>query len=319
MTISHLNLHSQAAKPACAWAYSRKDTLGNTTTIAKGSYAIRNPFLPITLVRRIQWGTAAVAVTAATFLSACAAATPSSAAVEVVEVIEANEAAPVDAKLQPTLRPIYAAKTDQKVVALTFDISWGQIMAPKVLDVLKQENVKATFFLSGPWSKNHVELVKRIQADGHEIESHGQAHVNLNELGREGAAKNIGSAHAILQELVGKGPTYVRPPNGAFDKASVQGAKDMGYATVIWSVDSLDWKNPGVETIIRRSTRLIHPGAIVLMHASDSCKQTDQALPTVIRTLRQQGYEFVLLDPLIRQHGVDDNGFIHTRYPKAVQ
>jgi len=226
---------------------------------------------------------------------------------------EHNDAAPVHASLQPGLRPIYAAKTDQKVIALTFDISWGKVMAPKVLDVLRQENVKATFFLSGPWSENHAELVERIKTYGHEIESHGQAHVDLNTLGREGAAKNIGQAHAILQRMAGRAPTYVRPPNGAFDKSSVQAAKDLDYATVIWSVDSLDWKNPGVDTIIHRSTRLIHPGAIVLMHASDSCKQTDQALPVVIRTLRQQGYSFVLLDDLIRKHGVDPNGFIHTR------
>ncbi|HYF91850.1 MAG TPA: polysaccharide deacetylase family sporulation protein PdaB [Symbiobacteriaceae bacterium] len=255
-------------------------------------------------LQRLKGGT--VALSAALLFTGCATAASA-------PVIERDDAAPVDVKLQPTLRPIYAAKTDQQVLALTFDISWGQAMAPKVLDVLKQENVKATFFLSGPWAKNHEELVKRIKDDGHQIESHGQEHVDLNTLGREGAARNIGKAHAILQEMTGRAPTYIRPPNGAFSKESVQGAKDLGYATVIWSVDSLDWKNPGVETIINRSTKLIHPGAIVLMHASDSCKQTDQALPTVIRTLRQQGYQFLLLDPLIRQHGVDDNGFIHTK------
>lgn len=226
---------------------------------------------------------------------------------------EHNDAAPVNASLQPSLRPIYSAKTDQKTIALTFDLSWGKVMAPKVLDVLRRENIKATFFLSGPWSENHVDLVQRIKADGHEIESHGQDHVDLNTLGRDGAARNIAKAHAILERLTGRAPTYIRPPNGAFDKNSVQAAKDLNYATVIWSVDSLDWKNPGVDTIIHRSTRLIHPGAIVLMHASDTCKQTDQALPTVIHTLRQQGYSFVLLDDLIRNHGVDPNGFIHTR------
>lgn len=258
----------------------------------------------LTTTRWLKCG--AAALSAALVLTGCGVPT-------VAPVKERNEVAPVDAKLQPTLRPIYSAKTTQKVVSLTFDISWGQAMAPKVLDVLKQENVKATFFLSGPWAKNHQALVQRIKTDGHQIESHGQEHVDLNKLGREGAARNIAKAHAILEEMTGRAPTYVRPPNGAFDPQSVQGAKDLGYATVIWSVDSLDWKNPGVDTIINRSTKLIHPGAIILMHASDSCKQTDQALPTVIRTLKGQGYQFLLLDPLIRQHGIDDNGFIHTR------
>lgn len=249
-----------------------------------------------------------LALLAVVILSGCTALT------EPV-VVERNDAAPVDAKLQPTLRPIYSAKTDKKVVALTFDISWGKTMAPKVLDVLKEEDVKATFFLSGPWAKNHAEMVKRIHSDGHQIESHGQEHVDLNNLGREGAAKNISAAHTILEQLTGRAPTYIRPPNGAFNDVSVQAAKDLGYATVIWSVDSLDWKNPGVDTIINRTTRLIHPGAIILMHASDSCKETDQALPTVIRTLRQQGYQLLLLDDLIRHHGVDPNGYIHTKMP----
>ncbi len=225
-------------------------------------------------------------------------------------VVERNDAAPVSASLQPNLRPIYSAKTDDKVVALTFDISWGNQMAPKVLEVLRREQVPATFFLSGPWAKNHEELVKQIQADGHQIESHGQAHVDLNTLGREGAAKNIAAAHEILKELTGRDPTYIRPPNGAFNEASVQAAKDLGYATVIWSVDSLDWKNPGVDRIVNRTVRLAHPGAIILMHASDSCKQTDQALPAIIRSLREQGYRFLLLDELIRTYGVDMNGHI---------
>ncbi|WP_374713702.1 polysaccharide deacetylase family sporulation protein PdaB [Symbiobacterium terraclitae] len=234
-----------------------------------------------------------------------AAAAPAQA-----RVVERNDAAPVSASLQPNLRPIYSAKTDEKVIALTFDISWGNKMAPKVLEVLRAEKVPATFFLSGPWAKNHVELVKQIQADGHQIESHGQAHVDLNTLGREGARQNIAAAHAILKEITGRDPTYIRPPNGAFNEASVQAAKDLGYATVIWSVDSLDWKNPGVDHIINRTVKLTHPGAIILMHASDSCKQTDQALPAIIKSLREQGYRFVLLDELIRTHGVDMNGHI---------
>lgn len=252
---------------------------------------------------RMRWAVAAI-LAAGVLLMGARLVQPS--------VTERNDAAPVSASLQPNLRPIYSAKTEEKVISLTFDISWGKKMAPKVLDVLKQEKVKATFFLSGPWAKNHAELVQRIHADGHQIESHGQEHVDLNTLGRERAAKNIAAAHTILQELTGRGPTYIRPPNGAFNKESVQAAKDLGYATVIWSVDSLDWKNPGVDTIINRSVKLTHPGAILLMHASDSCKQTDQALPSVIKQLRDQGYKFVGLDELIRTHGVDMNGHIHS-------
>ncbi|MGE5675680.1 MAG: polysaccharide deacetylase family sporulation protein PdaB [Mycobacterium leprae] len=263
----------------------------------------------LTVNRRLAWLVAAFAVVALGIW------TGQQVNPAVVENEETAAVSAASATLQPNLRPIYAAQTNEKVIALTFDISWGTVMAPKVLDVLKQEQIRATFFLSGPWAKQHPELVQRIKADGHEIESHGQEHVDLNTLGREGAARNISKANAILEQMTGRAPTYIRPPNGAFNKESVQAAKDLGYATVIWSVDSLDWKNPGVQTIITRSTRLIHPGAIVLMHASDSCKQTDQALPTVISTWRQQGYHFLLLDELVRKYGVDMNGYIHTKIP----
>lgn len=226
---------------------------------------------------------------------------------------ENYEALMTSATYQPTLRPIYQAKTDEKVIALTFDLSWGTEVGPQILDILKKDNIKSTFFLSGPWAKRHVEMVQRIHQEGHEVESHGQAHVNLNELGREGAAKNIGDAHAILESLTGRAPTFIRPPNGAFNDTSVQAAKDLGYATVMWSVDSRDWMNPGTEAIISRTTKLMHPGAIVLFHASDTCKQTHLALPTILQQLKAEGYRFVTLDDLIKQHGVHPKGFIHVR------
>jgi polysaccharide deacetylase family sporulation protein PdaB len=226
---------------------------------------------------------------------------------------ENYEALSTSATYQATLRPIYQAKTEEKVAALTFDLSWGTEVGPQILDILKANGVKATFFLSGPWAKRHAEMVQRIHQEGHEVESHGQAHVNLSELGREGAAKNIGDAHAILEGLTGRPPTYIRPPNGAFNDTSVQAAKDLGYATVMWSVDSRDWMNPGTQTIIDRATTLIHPGAIVLFHASDTCKQTHLALPTVLAKLKADGYRFLTLDELMKQYGVDPKGFIHVR------
>lgn len=208
------------------------------------------------------------------------------------------------------LRPVYSVRTDEPVLALTFDISWGNRMWPRVLEVLAAEGVRATFFLSGPWAEKHPEAVRAIQAGGHEIASHGQRHDNFSTLGREGTAANLQAAHAILRELTGTEPRLVRPPNGDFDPVSLRAIRDLGYETVIWSVDSLDWKNPGVETITRRVLTLAHPGAIVLMHASDSCKQTDQALPGIIRGLRQQGYRFETVGSLLQRYEKDPAGCI---------
>ncbi len=167
-----------------------------------------------------------------------------------------------------SLRPVYSARTEEKVVALTFDISWGKEQWPRVMDILKTEGVQATFFLSGPWAQQVPEAVQRVVADGHELASHGQRHDNFSKLGRHGTAENLQTAHKILKELVGKDPKLVRPPNGDFNTESLTATRDLGYETIMWSVDSLDWRNPGADAMVRRVLTLAHPGAIILMHAT---------------------------------------------------
>lgn len=195
--------------------------------------------------------------------------------------------------------PIFYVKTDRKALALTFDISWGDKTPGKVLDVLKECNQKATFFLSGPWSNHYQDIVKRIVADGHEIASHGQDHVNLSQESKDAITQNIKSAHDILVNITGTSPRYFRPPNGDYDDTVVLAARELGYETIIWGVDSLDWKNPGATYIVERISKLSFPGAILLFHASDSAQQTDQALPMVIENLRAAGYELMPLGQLL--------------------
>lgn len=201
----------------------------------------------------------------------------------------------------PNMPPIFYVTTQARKMALTFDISWGEDTPDKVLDVLKQYDQKATFFLSGPWSQNHPEIVKRIAAEGHEIASHGWKHVNLSQYDAAYIKENIGQTHEVLKELTGQTPVFFRPPNGDYDDLSVRTAKEVGYETIIWSIDSLDWKNPGVDYMVRRVTREAFPGAIILFHASDSSKQTHTALPKVIARLRAEGWELVTLGELMKE------------------
>ncbi|MEW6447922.1 MAG: polysaccharide deacetylase family sporulation protein PdaB [Bacillota bacterium] len=195
---------------------------------------------------------------------------------------------------------IYRVRTDKKAVALTFDISWGTKTPGPVLDILKGNDVRCTFFLSGPWVRKYPEVAKRIAAEGHEIASHGYRHINLSQLSKEAVKSEILQAHQIIASVTGKKPRYIRTPNGDWDAKVLKAAQEVGYTVIQWEVDSLDWKNPGVDTIIRRVTTLVRPGSIVLLHASDSCQQTDEALPVIIRELQEQGYELVTLSELLR-------------------
>jgi polysaccharide deacetylase family sporulation protein PdaB len=190
--------------------------------------------------------------------------------------------------------------TSQRALALTFDISWGTVMPDKVLAVLEREQVTATFFLSGPWAAAHPDFVRRLVRDGFEVESHGWAHVNYSGLSYAGVVDNIMRTNAVLTALTGQPVTLVRPPNGDFNRQAILAARSVGYTIVTWGTDSLDWMNPGVATIIRRVLHGAHPGDIVLLHASDTCKQTDLALPAIIAGLRREGYRLVTVGQLLK-------------------
>ncbi|GAB2696063.1 polysaccharide deacetylase family sporulation protein PdaB [Paenibacillus thermoaerophilus] len=197
---------------------------------------------------------------------------------------------------------IYSVQTDKKLIALTFDISWGNKRAGPILDVLEQKGVKnATFFLSSPWSKSHPDIVKRIVDSGYEVGSHGHKHDNYSRYSENDIRTQIQTAHDILTELTGKAPNLIRMPNGDFDKRVLRVANDLNYKVIQWDTDSLDWKNPGVDAIINRVVKRAHPGDIVLLHASDSCQQTHLALPVIIDQLRAKGYEFVTVSQLLNQ------------------
>jgi polysaccharide deacetylase family sporulation protein PdaB len=211
---------------------------------------------------------------------------------------------------------IYSVKTDQKILALTFDISWGDKRAIPILEILQQKGVQhATFFLSSPWSKTHPEIVKQIKQAGFEVGSHGHKHNNYSTFSDEEIRKQISAAHGILTELTGSEPRLIRMPNGDFDKRVLRTANQLGYTVIQWDTDSHDWMNKGVDYIARRVISKAHPGDIVLLHASDSCKQTHEALPIIIDQLRAQGYEFVTVSQLldvtqIRHQEVEDSASI---------
>lgn len=200
--------------------------------------------------------------------------------------------------------PVFYVQTTEKKVAFTFDISWGRQTAVPVLDILKENNIKATFFLTGFWAKKQPDIAQRIVADGHEIASHGDAHVNLSQYDGEAIAKNLMTAHRDLEEVTGVQARLFRPPNGDYDDLVVATARQLGYETIIWSLDTIDWKNPGPDYMINRVNSNVAPGDIILMHASDSSKQIHLALPKIISDLRGADYEITTLGALMSEGAV---------------
>lgn len=197
---------------------------------------------------------------------------------------------------------VYKIDTDKKVIALTFDISWGEKVPEPVLDVLQKEDVKkATFFLSGPWTQRHLEIAKRIHTMGYEIGSHGNLHKDFSHYPNSWIRQQVGLAEKPLQQVTGVKPKLIRTPNGDFNPRVIQCLDSMGYTVIQWNTDSLDWKNPGVKAIQNRVLQRVVPGDIILMHASDSSKQTAEALPAIISGLRAKGYQFLTVSELLAE------------------
>ncbi|MEW6080575.1 MAG: polysaccharide deacetylase family protein [Bacillota bacterium] len=197
------------------------------------------------------------------------------------------------------LKPVEHVTVRDKAVAITFDVSWGESVPLEVLDILRKREVKATFFVSGPWASSHPQAVKRMKAEGHEVGSHGYRHIRLSRYSRDVIVEELLKAHNILHETLGEEPRLFRPPGGDHNDAVISAALELGYITVLWSLDSNDLRRPGADTIASRVLRRSKPGEIILFHASDSAPDTPQALPRVIEGFQDAKTEMLTVSHLL--------------------
>ena len=187
--------------------------------------------------------------------------------------------------------PVYSVEREDDVITVSFDASWGGDQTLRILDLLDEYNAKATFFLVGIWVDKYPDLVKEIHARGHEIGNHSDSHPEMSKLSNEQIIRELDGCSDKIEALTGERPTSFRPPYGDYDNEVVTVARSEGYEVVQWSIDSLDWKNKGVDDLIRRSTKDVHKGDIILFH-NDS-KYILQALPTILKTYQQQGFTMI--------------------------
>lgn len=200
----------------------------------------------------------------------------------------------------------------QRQVALTFDDGPDETYTPQVLEVLKQEGVRATFFLVGSRVEELPGVARRIAAEGHAVGNHGFHHVRYSALSRAQIITDLGRADDALHRATGQRPRLFRPPYGALDPHSVRAITDQGYRVIMWSIDSRDWQAPGSGRIIDTVLGSSHDGAIILLHSGGGPGQdlsgTVKALPAIIQGLRDRGYEMVTVPGLLRQLGKDAAG-----------
>lgn len=191
----------------------------------------------------------------------------------------------------------YKGTKDEKVVAFVCNIDWGNEYLPDMLKILKENDIKISFFPTGKWAKNNPDLVKLIDKDNHEIGNHGYNHVDYNKLSYEKNKEEILKAHNAIKDITGKAPKYFGPPSGAFNENTVKAANDLGYKLILWSIDTIDWRKDSTKDIIvNRVVSKIHNSAIVLMHPTE---ETIKALPEIINSLFKKGYKIGTIDDVI--------------------
>lgn len=186
-----------------------------------------------------------------------------------------------------------------KNIAITFNIGWGDEKAAPILETLKNEKIKsATFFLSGSWAERHPDMVSAIVKEGYEIGILGYDYKDYTDLSDQEIIRDISKAQEVFKKLNVKNIELLRAPTGHFDKRLLKISENFGYTVVHWSIDSKDWTNPGVERIVQNVSKA-HKGDIILLHASDSAKQTNKALPDLIEELRGKDLNFVNVSEMI--------------------
>lgn len=209
--------------------------------------------------------------------------------------------------------PIYCVDTAEKKVALSFDAAWGNDDTKKIMDILKKHKIHVTFFMTGGWVESYPDDVKMIASLGHDLGNHSQNHKQMSQLSHEECKQEIMSVHEKVKELTGKDMMLFRPPYGDYNDTLIETINECSYHAIQWDVDSLDWKDYGVDSIIRTVCEHKHlgNGSIILCH--NGAKYTAQALDTLITNLKEQGYEIVPISELIytENYEMDSEGRQH--------
>ena len=194
-----------------------------------------------------------------------------------------------------------SAVAKPKVIALTFDDGPSPGQTQAVLRILKKYEVVATFFEIGEEARAHPELSRMTASAGMLVGNHSETHPNLKHLSAKAVASQVERAQKDITKASGKRPTYFRPPGGNVPKSLYPVLAKNHLKWVQWDIDTNDWKRPPASQIVSRVMRQAKPGAVVLMHEGGGDRShTIKALPTIIKKLRAEGYQFVTLDALKR-------------------
>lgn len=201
------------------------------------------------------------------------------------------------------LQPIYKGNPNKPMVSLMINVAWGNEYLPSMLETLDNENVRATFFLDGSWLSKNVETAKHIAELGHEVSNHGYSHKDMSKLNRQQAIEEIAKTEKLLKEQLGVTNQWFAPPSGDYDDETVAVAHELKLKTILWTIDTVDWMKPTPESIINKISRRLEPGAMILMHPTES---SSKALESIIREVKERDMVLGTVSELLSSDRVPD-------------
>jgi peptidoglycan/xylan/chitin deacetylase (PgdA/CDA1 family) len=201
---------------------------------------------------------------------------------------------------------VISGSSNKKMVALTFDDGPDAKITPKVLDVLKQNDVKGNFFFIGEKVGQNKDVVKRAFSDGNLVLSHSFNHPDLSTKSEADIDKQIKDTENAIFNVIGKKPALIRPPYGETNDAVLKEASRNDLRIIIWSIDTLDWSQREKDNITKNVLDNVRPGEIILMHSNEDKKVTLEALPDIISGLKAKGYSIVTLSEMLGVNAYKD-------------
>ncbi len=193
--------------------------------------------------------------------------------------------------------PIYNVLTEEKKVAISFDAAWGADKTEKIMEICKEYNVGATFFLVGFWVDKYPEIVKKIYENGFEIGTHSNTHPDMTKLNDQQIKLELEESIKKIENITKEEVKLFRAPFGAYNNSVLDNAESFGLQTIQWDVDSLDWKGLSGSEICTRILNRVKNGSIILCH--NNSDHILDALPMVLDRLIKKGYKVCCIGDVV--------------------
>ncbi|WP_034741062.1 polysaccharide deacetylase family protein [Halalkalibacter wakoensis] len=197
--------------------------------------------------------------------------------------------------------PIYKGNENKPVVTFLVNVAWGNEYLPDMLKTLKEHDLHTTFFLDGSWVKNNPSLAKMLVEEGHEIGNHAYSHPDMNKLTIGRIDEEIQKTNSVIEATIEVTPNWFAPPSGSYNQTVVEQAHKQGMKTVLWSVDTVDWRKPNPTEMVNRVLSKVHNGAMILMHPTEP---TAEGLEDLIIGIQEKGFKIGTVSDVLSEDRV---------------